>query len=197
MKVKFSWTIPNILTTIRLCAIPIMAWFIYQSGKSESESYGMIAFVFFLAIWITDVVDGFVARKFDMVSDFGKIYDPFVDKLFQFTTALMLLIIRRIPAWVVVFMLTKEVIMILVGAYLLQQKNLVVHSKWYGKASTVLFVIALAFQFFIPAGKKWMSSYIFIAPVAMAVFSLFAYGKSVFIDGDQFPDDAEDVDGVK
>ena len=188
MKVKFSWTIPNILTTIRLFAIPIMAWFIYKSGKVGNENFGMIAFVFFLSIWMTDVVDGFIARKFGMVSDFGKIYDPFVDKLFQFTTALMLLIIRKIPAWVVVFMLTKEVVMILVGAYLLQQKNMVVHSKWYGKASTALFVLALASQFFVPVDMKWVSSYIFIAPVSMAIFSLFAYGKSVFIDGDQFPD---------
>ena len=193
MKVRFSWTIPNILTTIRLFSIPVMAWFLYQSGKTENEKYGMISFIFFLSIWLTDVVDGFIARKFDMVSDFGKIYDPFVDKLFQFTTALMLLIIGKIPAWVVVFMLTKEVLMILVGAYLLQQKNLVVHSKWYGKASTALFVIALASQFFVPMDKSWISSYIFIAPVAMAVFSLFAYGKSVFIDGDQFKDNTNNA----
>ena len=193
MKVRFSWTIPNILTTIRLFAIPVMAWFIFQSGKVENENDSMVAFIFFFAIWITDVVDGFIARKFDMVSDFGKIYDPFVDKLFQFTTALMLLIIGKIPAWVVIFMLTKEVVMILVGAYLLQQKNIVVHSKWYGKATTVLFVLALATQFFVATDKKWIASYIFIAPVAMAVFSLFAYGKSVFIDGDQFSDDNDSL----
>ena len=178
--IKFSPTVPNILTTLRLIAVPAMAWFIYTSGKPGKDHFRIIAFVFFISIWITDVVDGFIARRFDQVSDFGKIYDPFVDKVFQFTTALMMLIVRRIPPWVVIFMLIKEVIMILGGAYLLQTKRVVVHSKWYGKATTVLFVTALASMFFVPDEMRQISSYIFILPACMASFSLIAYGMAAF-----------------
>ena len=184
MKVRFSPTIPNILTTIRLCAIPIMSWFIYVSAQEGFDHYRVIAFVIFITIWLTDVLDGFIARRFNQVSEFGKIFDPFVDKIFQFTTALMMLIVKRIPAWVVIFMLVKETVMILGGAYLLQKKSVVVHSKWYGKATTVLFVAALATMFFIPDSQMWVSSYVFIPPVLMAAFSVIAYGKMMFLDAD-------------
>ena len=89
MKLKMEWTIPNILTTVRLFAIPFLGVFIFYSkdGNKSSGMFSMIAFAFFAAIWITDAADGYIARRFNMTSDFGKIYDPFVDKLFQFTTA--------------------------------------------------------------------------------------------------------------
>ena len=181
MKLKFSPTIPNILTTIRLIAVPFMAWFIYYGEEPGNETFRVVAFIFFVSIWFTDVVDGFIARRFDQISDFGKIYDPFVDKVFQFTTALMMLIVEKIPSWVVIFMLVKEVFMILGGAYLLQSKRVVVRSKWYGKATTVLFVAALASLFFVPKDKLEITSLLFILPVCMAVFSLVAYGKDSFL----------------
>ena len=184
-RIRFSPTIPNILTTVRLFAIPVMAWFIFQSGETGDGQYRVIAFVFFISIWLTDVADGFIARKFNQVSEFGKIYDPFVDKVFQFTTALMMLIIGRIPAWIVIFMLVKEAVMILGGAYLLQKKSVVVHAKWYGKATTVLFVFALAAMFFVPPEKEWLSSYVFILPVLMSSFSIGAYGKMTFLDAEK------------
>ena len=105
MKLKFTWTVPNILTTIRLAAIPFMAVFIYMSGHSgeEGNRFSVVAFSFFVSIWVTDMLDGYIARHFNQISDFGKIYDPFVDNQFKFTTAYVLFLIKRIPLWVVVF----------------------------------------------------------------------------------------------
>jgi len=76
MRVKIPWTIPNILTTIRLLAIPFMAVFIHASGRpgEEGHSYSVAAFCFFVGIWFTDAADGFIARHFNQISDFGKIY---------------------------------------------------------------------------------------------------------------------------
>ena len=184
MKLKITWTVPNILTTIRLAAIPFMAIFIYLSGKPNEEGrlYSIVAFCFFVAIWVTDMLDGFIARNFNQVSDFGKIYDPFVDKLFQFTTAFMLFLIQRLPLWVVIFIIVKEVLMLLGGAYLLQQKSVVVHSKWYGKISTVLFVIALATVFFIPSNSLFIIHFIFIPPVLMSSFATVCYVLTLFKD---------------
>jgi CDP-diacylglycerol--glycerol-3-phosphate 3-phosphatidyltransferase len=172
-----EWTIPNILTTVRLFAIPFLGYFIFASkeGNKNSGTFSMIAFAFFAAIWITDAADGYIARRFNMTSDFGKIYDPFVDKLFQFTTAFMMLMIGRIPLWVVIFILVKEIVMILGGAYFLQQRKLVVHSKWYGKASTVLFVMALAALFFLRGDTLYLAHYIFIPPVLMSTYATIRY----------------------
>lgn len=177
MKVKMEWTIPNILTTVRLVAIPFLGAFILASkdGNKHSGMFSMIAFVFFAAIWITDAADGYIARRFNMTSDFGKIYDPFVDKLFQFTTAFMMLMIGRIPLWVVIFILMKEIVMILGGAYFLQQRQLVVHSKWYGKASTVLFVMALAALFFLRSETLYLAHFIFVPPVLMSTYATVRY----------------------
>jgi CDP-diacylglycerol--glycerol-3-phosphate 3-phosphatidyltransferase len=194
MKLKMSWTIPNILTTIRLLAIPFMAWFIYAMGKFESQEklYSMIAFGFFVGIWMTDAVDGFIARHFNQISDFGKIYDPFVDKIFQFTTALFMLFIDRIPLWVVVFIFSKEVVMVLGGAYLLQSRQLVVHSKWYGKASTVLFVLAFASVFFVSSDQSHLTKYIFIAPVLMSTYATVRYGITMIKDSTKLSDPKPD-----
>jgi CDP-diacylglycerol--glycerol-3-phosphate 3-phosphatidyltransferase len=191
MKLKFTWTVPNILTTIRLAAIPFMAVFIYMSGHSgeEGNRFSVVAFSFFVSIWVTDMLDGYIARHFNQISDFGKIYDPFVDKLFQFTTAFVLFLINRIPLWVVVFIIVKEVIMLLGGIYLMQKRSVVVHSKWYGKASTVLFVIALASVFFIPASNIAIIHYVFIPPVLMSSFATVCYGITLIRDSSKVCDE--------
>ncbi len=196
-ELRMEWTLPNILTTIRLVAIPFMGYFILLSkgDGQRGQVFSMVAFAFFVAIWFTDAADGYIARKYDMVSDFGKIYDPFVDKLFQFTTAFMMLIIGRLPLWVVIFILVKEIIMILGGAYFLQQRKLVVHSKWYGKVSTVLSVLALATLFFLSEDTRYLASYIFIAPVIMATFSTICYSVTAVRNfeklGDEDPEKEE------
>ncbi len=189
-----EWTLPNILTTIRLAAIPFMGYFIFLS-KGEGHTawvFSMVAFSFFVAIWLTDAADGFIARRYKMVSDFGKIYDPFVDKVFQFTTAFMMLLIGKMPLWVVIFILIKEIFMILGGAYFLQQRKLVVHAKWYGKASTVLFVIALAVLFFLDKDTQYLAHYIFIAPVLMATYSTVRYAVTAVRNYEDLGDDEKD-----
>ncbi|MBN1891197.1 MAG: CDP-alcohol phosphatidyltransferase family protein [Clostridiales bacterium] len=195
-KLRMEWTVPNILTTVRLVAIPFMGYFIFLS-KNDGENctvYSMLAFAFFVAIWLTDAADGYIARKYDMVSDFGKIYDPFVDKLFQFTTAFMMLIIGKIPLWVVIFILVKEIIMILGGAFFLQQRQLVVHSRWYGKVSTVLFVIALATLFFLRESTSYLAHYIFIAPVLMSTFSTTCYAVTAVRNFEKLGDEASEIE---
>lgn len=171
MKLRFEPTIPNYLTTVRLAAIPIMAWFIYAG-----ERYNVQAFLFFVAIWGTDILDGYIARHYNMVSDFGKIYDPFVDKVFQFTTATMLYITHRLPLWVPIFIFLKEVMMILGGYFLMQRRKTIVHARWYGKLATVLFIVCFAILFVLPADQQYMAQYIFIVPVAWALVAYLLYG---------------------
>ena len=188
-------TIPNILTTVRLLAIPFMAVFIHASGSpgEKGRFYSILAFCFFVGIWLTDAADGFIARHFNQISDFGKIYDPLVDKLFQFTTALMMFLIGRIPLWVVIFIVLKEVVMIIGGAYLLRKKKIVVHSRWYGKLSTVLFVIALALVFFVqhffPNDWRFITNMIFLLPVLMASFATVSYGITMNKDAKRLMDE--------
>lgn len=166
-------SLPNIITSIRFAAIPFMAYYIYASVNID-DKFTIPAFILFVSIWATDVLDGYIARKYNQITNFGKLFDPFVDKLFQFVTALMMAIVHKLPFWVPLVIFIKELLMLIGGTVLLRKYKLVVYSKWYGKLATVLFVLAFCILFFIPPEMNYISGYLFILPIAM---SLFAYSK--------------------
>ncbi len=171
MKLRFEPTIPNYLTLLRLLAIPFLAWAI-----AAGERYQTMAFVFFVCIWFTDMLDGYIARHFNQMSDFGKVFDPFVDKVFQFTTAVMMYLTHRLPLWVPIFIFSKEIMMIVGGYIMLRRWKIVVKSLWYGKVSTVLFVAAFAALFFIDPYQTRLAGYLFSVPVTWSVLAYVLYG---------------------
>ena len=162
---------PNYLTLVRLLAIPVLACLIYQG-----EANYTMAFILFAAIWLTDLLDGYIARRFDQTSEFGKLFDPLVDKIFQFTTAVMMCVVGRLPLWVPLFIFGKEILMIIGSAVLFKKKRLVVFAAWYGKIATFLFVLAFSSLFFLPEDRLNWAHYIFIVPVGWSLYAYFCYG---------------------
>ena len=136
-------TIPNLLSLFRLLLIPVI-WVLYQQG------------LYIWALWVTalsaltDVVDGRIARRYNMVSDFGKILDPIADKLTQL--ALMLCLMKRYPFFMAVIFLfvAKEAIMLIFGCITLVTKDQVNSSKWYGKLSTVVLYGVMMYLLLFP-----------------------------------------------
>lgn len=160
--------IPNILTVIRLIFIPsIIVALIY-------DNY-LLALILFTLSSLTDVLDGKIARKYDAISDFGKLMDPLADKLTQLSVLLTLALKNVIPFWIVIILILKESIMI-AGASFLYGKSLVVSSKWYGKLATVLIYIAVVSSCII---KMWnlpkFDIYIYTLAIIFAIFSLINY----------------------
>ena len=153
--------IPNILTTIRLILVPVFAYFLVGC-----ENYSMAAVVFVLS-GITDIADGFIARKYNMISNFGKIYDPFVDKLMQITAVVSLAVVDLIPFWVIAVVAIKEITMIIIGGILYLNK-VIVYSHWYGKAATVLFY-AIIFIMILWRGisPEWTMTLVILMVAAM------------------------------
>ncbi len=133
--------IPNILTIARFFIIPFIIYFII------TKQY-LLAFIFLVLSGLTDVLDGFIARKFNFVTNFGKLVDPLADKTTQIAVLLTLTFMNIIPLWIIVIVIIKEAAMI-AGASFLYGKELVVSSKWFGKLATVLFYVAIAASFFI------------------------------------------------
>lgn len=127
--------VPNILSIIRISLIPFIVATIY------SNNY-LLTIVLYTISGITDVLDGFFARKFNLITNIGKLIDPLADKLTQIFTIGSLVYINILPLWILIILLLKEFTMI-IGASFLYGKNIVVYSKWYGKLSTVLFFIAV------------------------------------------------------
>lgn len=124
-------TIPNFLSMIRILLIPVI-YVLYHQGQDA------------WAVWVialsalTDVVDGKIARRFHMVSDFGKILDPIADKLTQVVMIVCLLERHSQLRPVLILFVLKELAMAISGYIVIQKKNVVNSAKWYGKLSTVV-----------------------------------------------------------
>ena len=165
---KYIKYVPNILTVIRFIFIP----FIIVSIIYENYIGTIILFTLSSA---TDVLDGYIARHFNAISDVGKLLDPLADKLTQLSILLTLSIKGVIPFWIVIILLLKEIIMI-VGASFLYGKNFVVSSRWYGKLTTVLIYLAVISSLFIRTFNLYhFDIYIYILAVLFAIISLISY----------------------
>ena len=166
--------IPNYLTILRLLLVPIIF------GLILYEQY-TFAIVFYIIANLTDILDGFIARKFNLISDFGKLMDPLADKITQISTILALIIKRIIPFWILIVFSIKEIIMIIVASVLYKKKIVTVHSKWYGKAATVLLFIAIVFtllsETFTSLSK--ITIYLYYLSIAMALFAGVMYFKNI------------------
>lgn len=172
--------VPNILTILRFLFIPIILYFIFLGNY-------ILGFVLFTISGITDILDGFIARKFNLISDFGKLMDPLADKLTQISVLATLVIVKIIPAWILAIVIFKELIMV-IGASFLYGKDVVVYSKWYGKLATVLFYVAIVISLFtkqFDITGFWVNFSLVIYYIALTstVFSLIMYIKCLYQDG--------------
>ncbi|MBO5412810.1 MAG: CDP-alcohol phosphatidyltransferase family protein [Clostridia bacterium] len=189
---KYLKYVPNILTLIRFLLIPIIITLLSQ-GKYVD------AIIVFSISGITDILDGTIARKFDLITNFGKLIDPLADKFTQLSMLIMLTVKRIIPLWIVIVVFIKEFVMIC-GASFLYGRELVVSSKWYGKAATTLFYIAIVVSLILkelepsilasqPAGNSAppvildAARPIYYIAIIMTLFSLVMYVKAFFVQG--------------
>jgi len=183
--------IPNILTVLRFVLIPGIITSIVK------EKY-ILAFIILTISGLTDVLDGYIARKYNFITDFGKLIDPLADKTTQISILATLTIVNIIPIWILIIMLIKEFAMIS-GASFLYGKDLVVSSKWYGKLATVLFYVAIVVSLFIRqfedliVSKTFVNSTInpllsidmpiYILALICSVFSLIMYIQAFYAQG--------------
>ncbi len=102
---KSIYTVPNILTAYRFAIVPILL-FMLQPGSSDLTAF--VAFMLFLSGALTDLADGYLARKYGIESVLGKLMDPLADKMLVATPLIMLIPMDRIPAWVSLLIISRE-----------------------------------------------------------------------------------------
>lgn len=172
-------TIPNILSFFRLALIPVIVWLYVFENSAEWTT------VVFLISGLTDIADGFIARQFNMVSDFGKAIDPLADKLTQLV--MLFCLMTRFPLIIlpITVMIIKEV-----GAFVLR---LIVYKKtervdsadWHGKANTVLLYAIMLLHILWVNIPVEISTVCIVATTAMMIFSSTLYsvaGAKILID---------------
>ncbi len=137
-------TIPNFLSLLRLLMIPVIVW-LYMKERNYYAATTVV-----VLSGITDIADGIIARKCNMVSDFGKILDPFADKLTQ--AALIICLSSKYPKmiWLAVLLAVKEFIMALLGYITIKIKNSVNSAKWYGKVSNFVLYASMILIILLP-----------------------------------------------
>ena len=169
--------VPNALTITRFILIPFIIISLIHNNYQ-------LTFIFLFLSALTDVLDGFIARKFDLITNFGKLVDPLADKATQISILTTLALKGIIPMWLIIVIFLKEFAMI-AGASFLYGKEMVVSSRWYGKLATVLFYVAiassLAVRYFNIAFK--FDIYIYYLALFFTIFSLCMYFYAFYAQG--------------
>ncbi len=167
---KAVFTIPNGLSLFRLCLIPVIVWLYWGQ-----ERYHWAGAVLILS-GLTDIVDGFIARHYQMISDVGKVLDPAADKLTQ--GAVLLCLTVRFPnlIWPLALMAAKEAFMLISGFLVIKRTGRVPGANWHGKAATVLLYMTMVAHVFWPEIPGLLSQFSTAACTGMILLSFLLYG---------------------
>jgi len=138
--VPSNWNVPNALTTLRIVLVPFFGWALLADG-GDSVLWRCVAFGIFAVAMITDKIDGDIARKHNLVTDFGKIADPMADKAMTGMGFIGLSIIGELWWWVTILVLLREWSVTVMR--LSVAKHVVIAAKRSGKIKTVLQTLAL------------------------------------------------------
>jgi len=136
-KRRVIWNLPNALTIGRIMAIPLIVLLLFYPGKVVS----FIASVIFLFAAITDGLDGYIARRQNVVTTLGKFLDPLADKLLVITSLIMLIHLGRVPAWIVAIIAGREMAVTGLRAIAINE-GIIIAASQLGKYKTLLQVIA-------------------------------------------------------
>ena len=172
--------VPNALTIIRFLLIPLILHSVLIGNY-------LLGFILFTISGITDIADGFIARKFNLISNFGKLMDPLADKLTQLSILTILVLKGMIPVWILIIVALKEIVMVC-GASFLYGKDVVVYSRWYGKLATVLFYLAIVSSLLLKQFNitNWLASldlWLYYLALLATLFALIMYVKTLYSKG--------------
>ncbi|MFO7154584.1 MAG: CDP-diacylglycerol--glycerol-3-phosphate 3-phosphatidyltransferase [Caldicoprobacter oshimai] len=165
--------IPNILTVIRFCLIPVFIYVFYNPDIQNNVLWGIVVFI---VAGATDLLDGYIARKYGLITKWGKLMDPLADKLMLITVLISLYVKGIIPAPIILIVFVKEFLMIAGAAFLYKNRNIVVEANFFGKAATASFYVAVvATVLKLP----YYNILLYIA-VVLTLIALVQYGYKAF-----------------
>ena len=164
---------PNKLTIARMIIVPFLVIFLLTGWGGEANRY--ISLTLFVVASVTDWFDGYLARKNNLVTNFGKFMDPLADKLLVCSAMICMIDLKRLPAWFVIFIIARE--FIISGFRLIAAENgIVIAANYWGKfktASQMIMIILLILHF---DGIFVILEQIFIwLSLALTIISLITY----------------------
>ena len=165
--------LPNKLTVLRVIMVPFFVFFMLTDAGGAANKW--IALALFVIASLTDMLDGKIARKYNLVTNFGKFMDPLADKLLVCSAMICMIDLKRLPAWFVIIIIARE--FIISGFRLIAAENgIVIAANYWGKfktASQMIMIILLILHF---DGIFVILEQIFIwLSLALTIISLITY----------------------
>lgn len=164
--------IPNIISIFRLILIPVFVFAFFSNTKLEGR---IIAAVIFVIAGISDIADGYIARKYNMITKLGEALDPFADKLLHITVLLCLLYVNSIEVWIVIAFIFIQVFLIIGGIIMMVKVRNIIPAKWYGKATACLFSFSIFVAIILGNKYNIILNVLFALALYMSLFALIRY----------------------
>ncbi|MBE5956584.1 MAG: CDP-diacylglycerol--glycerol-3-phosphate 3-phosphatidyltransferase [Lachnospiraceae bacterium] len=165
--------LPNKLTILRVIMIPFFVVFLLMNKGFTTE---LTALVLFAAASLTDFFDGYIARKYNLVTNFGKFMDPLADKLLVCSAMICLIELGRLPAWIVIIIIARE--FIISGFRLVASDNgIVIAASYWGKFKTVSQMFMIMLLIIHPEGTVffWLEQILIYVSLILTIVSLLDY----------------------
>ena len=179
---KDALNVPNVLTYIRIALVPIFVVLFFTTNL-------YYALAIFVLACLTDVIDGFIARKFNMVTNLGKILDPFADKLLKLSTLICFVSVNIIPLWFLIVMLSLDLFLLVSGAIILK-RGIIIKANWFGKLGTLFISLGVLLCFFYEYLKNW-NLYILYFGLAIVFMACISYTVTFFIEKNKLKNNKE------
>ncbi len=159
--------VPNVLSVLRIALIPTYLYIFFNPFPYHIQiAYGILIFA-----GITDIVDGYIARKYKQITQFGTMMDPLADKLMMMAVIASLFLTGRISVWATIVFFIRDLAMILTSAFYHIRGKKTVPANAFGKVTTVMFYIAFTLVMFqLPYGEPVLWLVILFSIVTSAVY---------------------------
>lgn len=131
--------LPNTITMVRLCVLPVLFFLLL----SPDQTWSLVIAIIFIIVSFTDLLDGYVARRYQIVTTMGKFLDPIADKLVINTAMVLMIPIGRIPAWVVAIIIIRDFFVDGIRT-IATSEGVVIQASWLGKQKTLCQVFAVS-----------------------------------------------------
>lgn len=170
------WTISNLLSISRIFLMIPAMYYLATPNLFHRE----IAILFILVAVSTDALDGYFARKFNEISDFGKIIDPLADKIGIGIVVVMLTIYGDIPLWFTILILCRDLIIFFAGIYIKSTAGIILPSLMSGKAAVSFVTLTLVFAVLQYSWMNTAFNYLMWFTVGLLLYSFIEYAKRFF-----------------
>lgn len=164
--------LPNKLTVVRMVLVPFFVASLLLSGSNETLKW--VALVLFVVASLTDFLDGYIARKYNLITNFGKFMDPLADKILTISGMICLIELGRIPSWIVVIIVARE--FIISGFRLIATEHgIVIAANYWGKFKTTFQMIMIILMIMNLPALSLVTDIVMWIALILTIISLATY----------------------